>query len=109
MARSKKGMPFKKGDIVHKFTTDDNNNQVVDMSRRYVIQSIGSRMAVVVRVDDKLQPMYNRGETHRCYTQEEHARYVAHGWGRSYPTKWTELFVRAGVNGWDTEENYLCL
>jgi len=94
-------MSFQKGQKVFTRKMYGNERGQVDTSRIWIIRSIGTKRAILDRVNEQLAG-YRHGNTYYKYTHEE----VAERYGNGYITDWSQAFVLIGEEGFDTKENY---
>jgi len=94
---------LKKGDLVHIIETYGNNAGTPDFKNTYKIRSIGTKMAVVDRIDPRTGEKSSwRGRSYYLVTEEEAARRRSGGWHNWSPTTWAMVFCPVGSEpGWD--------
>jgi hypothetical protein len=105
---SKKEKDFYRNNEFYKVHQYGDNIGHPDTSRRYKVRSIGPKQCILdyVREEDS-RGWYNRGHTLYLATEEEAQRRMERGYNNRFvPTRWSQLLIPVGNEGWDPDINF---
>ena len=86
----------------YKAHTYGDNVRHPDTRYRYTVRTIGAKQAVLERVGTSGR----YGHTVYLYTEEEAQRGSNQRYPRLYPTRWSQVLIPLGNDGWDPEINF---